>query len=178
MFLINEIKYKFNSKILIDISFNCIIDIDLVFPTNNGKVYTLKDLLDLKYNNNVIVGKNKSNNRIIKKICKLPKILIFTISRAILNQKLNESKLLYPENLNVKDYIEYIKNERFKKWDNTNYQLFAINLKVGNSQYSGHCCCYIIINNHWYLFNDKVVLQQKPNFTSENVVGLFYKKSK
>ena len=176
MFLVNEIRYKYNSNKLIDISFNSIIDIQLTFPTNNGKLYTLEDLLELKYNNNKYVGKNK--NRITKRICKLHKILIFTISRAILNQKLNQSKLLFPEALNVKNYIEYIRNERFKEWNNTNYKLFAINLKKGHSQYSGHCCCYIIINNNWYLFNDKEVLIEKPNFTSENVVGLFYKESK
>jgi ubiquitin C-terminal hydrolase len=176
MFLINEIEYKYNFGKLIDITFNSIIDIGLAFPTNNGKIYSLIDLLELKYNNTNIIGKN--NKGITKKICKLPKILIFTISRSILNQKFNESKLRYPETLNVKNYIEYIKNESFKEWNNTTYKLFAINDKIGNSQYSGHYVCYIIINKNWYLFNDKEVIQQKPNFTSENVVGLFYKESK
>lgn len=175
MFLINEIKYKYNPDVT-KISFNNIIDIELFFPTNNREKYSLNYLLKLKYNRRKIVGKN--NHEINEKICKLPKILIITISRAILNVKLNESKLEYPEILDMKNYIEYIKNKSFEKWNDTRYQLFGVNLKIGKSQYNGHYYSYIIINNKWYLFDDKRVVPEKPDFISENVVGLFYKKYK
>ena len=170
MFLINEIQYKYNPD-TINISFNNTLDIEVFFPNNNEKKYSLNYLLNLKYNHKTI---NKNNFQFEKKICKLPKILIITISRSILNHQLNKSKLEYPETLDMKNYVEYIENKSFKKWDNTNYKLFAINFKIGNSQYNGHYCSFIMVNNNWYLFDDKRVIKEKPDFVSENVVGLFY----
>ena len=169
MFVINEIKYKYKSKQSYDISFSSFLDIEICFPDNAQKDYSLKNLLDLKYGSNIF--KNEKICKIMKKICKLPKILIITISRSILNQELNKSKLKYPINLDFQEYYENIDDREIK----TNYELFGINLKCGNSKYNGHCFCYLNINNAWYVFEDKRVEKEEPRFSSENVIGLFYK---
>ena len=58
----------------------------------------------------------------------------------------------------------------------TTYKLFAINIRQGSTTYSGHCYCYVKIENDWICFNDSYAHYEKPNYCSNSVVGLYYVK--
>lgn len=169
MFVINEYRASYKSKNKLEYSFGSSLDIGIVFPINGKKQFSLEELLEQKFCN-----KNFENNykKKIRKICKLPNILIITISRAILGEKLNNYSLKFPNKLDISNYIDddFIQNC-------CKYKLFAINEKVGNSRNFGHYYCYIKINNRWCFVNDEKIIENiEVNFISKNVVGLFYTK--
>lgn len=157
-----------------NIIFNTSLYIELFFPKNNKVSYTLDNLLNFKYSNNSEKDEyieKKKGIKVIRKICRLPKILILNINRAIYGYHLINSKLNIPETLNLSNYID---NSIIEKNECTKYNLFAINEKVGHTKSNGHYFCYINIENSWYLFDDSYVIKTNPYFNSENVVGLFY----
>ena len=134
------------------------------------------DNIDNTDNINIINLENNSNskiyseNMIIKKIVSLPKILIISINRALLNNPLNSNSLTFDETLNMKNYID----EEIMKDSSANYKLFAINECSGYSKEYGHYYSYIKLNEEWFKFDDNNVGKKKPNFTSQFVVGLYY----
>ena len=144
----NKISYKNYSNNIFNFSY----DIHLSIPNNKKSIYKLEELLYEKYTN--------------IKIIKFPKILIITIDRTILNMEYNTKDIKYPYNLNMKKYS----NNDKKIW----YELFALNIKKGNSEDYGHYFCYIKINDIWYLFDDNRVIRQKPENTLGKIVGFFY----
>ena len=91
--------------------------------------------------------------------------LLFNV-HVILNMEYNTKDIKYPYNLNMKKYS----NNDKKIW----YELFALNIKKGNSEDHGHYFCYIKINDIWYLFDDNRVIRQKPENTLGKIVGFFY----
>lgn len=146
----NEFFSNYQNK-FINFSYELVLSLPEI---SNKKIY-LDCLLQKKYNN--------------CKIRKLPKILIITINRAILNERYNKKDIKYPHSLNMQKY--YYKSKTVK------YKLFALNKKKGNSEDNGHYFCNIKINGTWYLFNDSEVEQIKPENTPGDIVGLFYYKS-
>jgi len=168
MFIINEYISR-NEYNKLKYSFFCNLGIELVFPDEKKGIYNLEDLFDYKYSNG-------DNN---KKICNIPKILMITVLRAFANNKLNDSILKIPEELNISSYTD---KDLIKKNDCLKYKLFAINEKEGFSKEYGHYYCSIKLKNQWFLFNDKKVnLVEKMinnSYYSKNVVGLFYINSK
>ena len=179
MFIVNESENCFYQNENYNIKFNCTLHIELSFQENGEceklDKYSLKDLLYIKYitKKKEIEKKKDYYSEIDKsyKICKLPKILIITISRAEVGEKLKTKKLIIPKEINLSEYIDkdLINKRNFK------YKLFAINEKKGNSKSNGHYYCFIKIDDNWYLFDDEYVTKKTPNFTSKNAVGLFYK---
>lgn len=117
--------------------------------------------------------KNK-NYEYISKLASLPKILIISINRAIFKKGLYNNILKYEDILDVSKFVD-------KNIFNTNksieYKLYAINECSGYSVNSGHYYSYIKIKNKWYKFNDSLVTEWTPKFSSENVVGLYYIKN-
>lgn len=134
--------------------FSLELDIQLSFSYNNNYKYKLENLLAEKYES--------------MKIQKLPKILIFTIERAILGKKYNKNELEYPKELNMQKFSNKDKRIEYK------YKIFAINKKYGEDRNDGHYFSYIKINNIWYLFDDLNVKKEKPKKTFGDIVGLFY----
>ena len=179
MFLINEYKIFYVSNQVSNIRFDSSFQIELSIQNNRNNYldeYSLKDLLDFKFvtefeQKQNMYNNSLENNNFIAKLCKLPEILIITISRTILEEKFKNQKIKFPKIIDILDYID--KDLINKK--NTKYKLFGINEKSGNSKTSGHYYSYIYIDNKWYLFNDTETKQEEPNFASRNVVGLFYK---
>ena len=182
MFIVNESENYFYKNGNFNIKFNCLLHIELSFQKNDkyekSDKHSLKDLLYVKYitKKTEIEKKKNTYSEIDKtyKICKLPKILIITISRAEVGEKLKTKKLVIPKEINLSEYIDkdLINKRNFK------YKLFAINEKEGNSKSNGHYYCFIKIDDDWYLFDDEYVTKKTPNFTSRNAVGLFYKEFK
>lgn len=108
----------------------------------------------------------------IRKLLKLPKILIITINRAILEQPFNMNYLHFEKTLDIKQFLD--KDILDISNLNTEYTLYAINKCKGNTKDSGHYISYINIQDNWYKFNDENVSQSNPKFDSKYVVGLFY----
>lgn len=187
MFVVNECVTVYDDKNISNLIFNTSFDIELTFPLNSNneylKQYSLKDLLEFKFNtmfNNYIkIDKNCEDN--ITKICKLPKILIISIIRAIKNKDIKDliqSLLTFPKILNLKDYIDkelIFLHPEGKSDYNAKYILFAINEKSGDFDFNGHYYCHINIGNEWYKFMDENVKKSNLFFSSKKVVGLFYK---
>lgn len=180
MFLINE-SLTISQNNNINYRFSTNLDIELVFPKNKKGVYTLKELLCLKYNiNNKNCTKDIdfSNYKFLKikrGICKFPLVLIITISRSFIGNELNCSSLEFPEELDLSQFMDY---DLVREKQNLKYTLFAINEKIGYNKQFGHYICKIKEKDKWYKYNDIQVKEIFTNFnkqiTSKNVVGLFY----
>lgn len=178
IFVMNECEILFKNNIISNLIFNTSFDIELSFPTNKNKEYlneySLKDLLEFKYNNN---STKKSIKKDETKICRLPKILIISIIRTIIKKDFITSILNYPKTLDLKNYID---NDLIsfhsgnRKLVNTQYKLFATNNKNGNYENNGHYYCQIYIENNWFFFSDETVRKINIDYSSKNIVGLFY----
>lgn len=181
MFLINE-SLTINQKNNINFRFSTSLDIELVFPKIKKRIYTLKELLYFRYNiNTKNYSKNKgfNNNKYLiieKGICKIPTVLIITISRSFIENELNCSPLEFPEELDISEFVDY---DLINKNESLKYTLFSINEKIGDNKKFGHYICKIKEKDKWYIYNDwnvnsiKIDKQQ----ISKNVVGLFYIKN-
>jgi ubiquitin C-terminal hydrolase len=180
MFLLNE-SLTINQKNNINFRFSTSLDIELVFPKYKKDIYTLKELLNLKYNiNNMNYKKdnNSSSNKYLKTergICKYPIVLIITISRSFIGNELNCSSLEFPEELNLSEFMDH---DLIRKAQDLKYTLFSINEKIGDKKKFGHYICKIKEKDKWYIFNDTYVkdifIKVNKPLISNNVVGLFY----
>ena len=74
------------------------------------------------------------------------------------------------------DLEKYVDKKISDKIKNYEYTLFGVNMKLGESNKNGHYYCYTYINNDWHYFNDTEVYKETLNFSSKEVVGLFYRK--
>ena len=152
-----------------------LINLNNCWPFNNSedpKIGNIDNIDNINIINLEKKGYSKINseNMIIKKIVSLPKILIITINRALLNNPLNSNSLTFNEILDMKNYID----DQIMKDSSTNYKLFAINECRGYSKENGHYYSYIKLNEEWFKFDDSNVEKKKPNFNSQFVVGLYY----
>ena len=179
MFILNEslaISQKYNNIF----RFATSLDIELVFPKLKKNIYNLRELLYFKYNNNMNYTKNKDSNdnkylKIGRRICKIPIVLIITISRSFIGKEINCSSLEFPEELDLSEFMDY---DLVKKNQNFKYTLFSINEKIGDNKEFGHYICKIRKKDKWYIFNDSkvngVFVGVDRKLFSKNVVGLFY----
>ena len=103
-------------------------------------------------------------------IIKLPEILIFTLERYLGGT--NNVEIIPNKKLKMHKYI----NNSIKKNNNYEYELFAINIRFGNSPRSGHEICQIKIDNEWFIINDKTYYKEKLDKFTKNSYGLFYKR--
>lgn len=172
LFLFNETQIFCSLKNKkISISPNLHIELTLQKTMNNN--LTIENLLYDKYNME-IDNFDKPNQILIKsQLVTLPKILIITINRLLIGEKINNSILEFREILDLAQFIDKdLFNDQNK---NTKYHLYAIN-KCIHQKKNNHYLCSIKINNKWYLFNDKKVDNIKyPDIIAlDSVVGLFY----
>ena len=114
--------------------------------------------------------KNKIRFEDISKIIKLPEILVFTIERYI--GETNRIPIKPNERIDVKDYVEKSMNIK-----NTLYELFAINIRFGQSANFGHQICQIKKENNWFTLNDMSYPSiSHVNEYNSNSYGLYYRK--
>jgi ubiquitin C-terminal hydrolase len=105
------------------------------------------------------------------KIIKLPDILIFTLERY--QGPTNNVKIKPDEILNMKDYIDSSLDI-----ENTEYELFAINIRFGKTANFGHEICQVKRNGKWYEINDRYGEEIKNISHFDSSYGLFYRKIK
>ena len=115
--------------------------------------------------------KRKINAIAISKFVKIPEIFIFTLERYLIRNKV---PIEPDEKINIFDLVdESLSIDR----NDCYYELFAINIRLGNDLSFGHEICQIKENNNWYTINDKNYnLKNKEYY--EYSYGFFYKKMK
>ena len=124
-------------------------------------------------------GKNQMHCNICNKLCDTlystilysgPNYLIINLNRG--KGAIYECKVIFPEQLNLFNYITY-------KYGITAYELYAVICHLGPSSMSGHFVAYCRnrIDNKWYLYNDALVsLCNKPQQYTEGMPYiLFYR---
>lgn len=108
----------------------------------------------------------------ITKYVKIPEILIFTLERFF--GKHNKVKINPDTVLDISKYIDETIMDDNKQYL---YELFAINVRFGDTTNYGHEICVIKINNEWYEINDDVFKKiENLNKYNQYSYGLFYKK--
>lgn len=137
------------------------IELPVYVEETKGQYLDLIDLLNNKYIKN-------------KKIIKLPKILMITLLRAIINQPL----IMDIVKIHKKLYFEKYMDEDFGEYKgSTSYSLYALNIRLGYSKNSGHSYCYILLNNIWYKFDDLEVKFAELSWIEKDlpfVYGIYY----
>lgn len=139
-----------------------------------------EDLEEVKYkdmnNENINMPEICMNNNLeeineISKIIFLPKILIISFDRGIEGKDLISSFISFDEELELKEYID---KDLCDQNLGTKYYIFGINIREGNTKNFGHCYSYVKVNKEWICYNDSTVKKEKPSFTLNSVVGLYY----
>lgn len=173
----NQIRCKGCGGVIENYSFNQFIDFNIyldIFKTQTKFSIVLKENLGKEINVMMDCPYVHCNKELIlkerTKIIKLPNILIFTLERYF--DHTNNVLIEPDEIIDMKDYVD----ESLKK-ENTLYELFAINIRLGRTKNFGHQFCEVKINKQWYEINDDYIPIQK-NKPSSNYFnlssGLFY----
>ena len=163
-----------------NISFNFFIDINIYLDSIYGKC-KFSDVLqsnfgipgELTLECNFCKAENtiKSQTYFIK----LPDILIFTLERNLGNP--NKVPIIPNNTINMGQYLD--KN---LKIDSAEYELFAINIRLGSTINFGHEICHVKRNQIWYEISDtigKKLGTELPNdYYYDSSYGLFYRKIK
>ena len=100
------------------------------------------------------------------KIIKLPDVLIFTLERY--QGKNNNIKIEPDDKIEMKYYVDPSLNSI-----KTEYELFAINIRFGETQNSGHEICQVKRKNKWFEFNDTDRYPKTKDYNNYSY-GLFY----
>lgn len=148
---------------------------ELIFNKYEDYV-NLETLLQNKYNKDKTkLGQNQ--NIIIRKIINLPEILIISIYRKLSNERINTTRLLFKDTLDLKEYIDFDLFEDSNK--RTTYKLYAINECV-KTERNSHYICYIRLQNQWFIFDDDKKVKEINGLlqASPFIVGLFYQRDK
>ena len=103
------------------------------------------------------------------KIIKLPNILIFTLERYL--GPTNNVKIIPNETLDMKKYID-----SSLKVQNTEYELFAVNIRFGRNANFGHEICQVKRSKNWYEINDSDYKEIESYSHYDSSYGLFYRK--
>jgi ubiquitin C-terminal hydrolase len=156
-----------------EFSFSYFIDQNIYLDKINDKC-NFKSVLSENFGNynNLTMNCPKCDKEInIKeeiKFIKLPEILIFTLERYI--NKINNTLIEPDEIIDMKEYIDNSVN-----FGNTEYSLFAINIRFGKSNDFGHEICQVKRNGIWYEINDTGAYERIKEYNN-NSYGLFYKR--
>ena len=179
--LLNDENCQFGKETLIDNLFNYYES----YFFDNNKIQCANFFGDFNIELPVYMGDKKCqhldlkvllSNKYIKnrKIIKLPKILMITLSRAIINQPLIMDIVKIYKTINFKKYMD----EDFGEYKgSTSYSLYALNIRRGYSKNSGHSYCYILLNNIWFKFDDLEVKFAELSYIEKDlpfVYGIYY----
>ena len=163
-----------------NISFNFFIDINIYLDS----IYKKCNFSDVLQSNFGIAGELtlkcpfcREENTIKSQtyFIKLPDILIFTIERNLENP--NKVPIVPDNKINIEKYLD--KN---LKIDSSEYELFAINIRLGSTINFGHEICQVKRNKIWYEISDTLgnVLGTEllNDYYNDSSYGLFYRKIK
>ena len=123
-------------------------------------------------NNNLTMNCPRCKNEIIikenSKFIKLPEVFIFTLERF---QAGNNNVEIIPDDFIYMD--EYI--DQSLKGIKTKYELFAINIRLGETKNFGHEKCQVKRNEIWLEFDDETSDVKQKSYNKDSY-GLFYKR--
>ena len=139
-------------------------------------------LIGLKtFNKNIHLSKEKENSNNLNdkslniiKISSLPEILIISFIRGIEGKNIINSFVSFNDILEMRNYID---EDLYDIKLGTKYNLYSINIREGNEKSFGHCFSYVKVGKDWICFNDNHTNLEKPKFSLENVIGLYYIKN-
>ena len=111
----------------------------------------------------------KVNSKSISKFVKIPEIFIFTLERYL---EPNKVPIEPEERINIYDFVdESLKINKNQCY----YELFAVNIRLGNDISFGHEICHIKEKNVWFTINDSSYSIKEDEYYG-NSYGLFYKR--
>ena len=172
----SEGKCKYCKTKIDNYSFSYFIDFNLYLDEINSDCYFSKVLnSNIGEPNNLSMDCPKCKREINLKeyttFIKLPEVLIFTLERY--QGGTNDVEIKPdPKPINLQQYID--KN---LKVDCTNYELFAINIRLGKNVNYGHEICQVKRDGVWYEFNDRDGHEIKSTSHYDCSYGLFYRKT-
>ena len=115
---------------------------------------------------------NKIYLNTISKFVKIPEILIFTLERYVVRNKVP----VEPDDIiDIHDYVDQFLLDNNK--EDYKYELFAINIRIGRDTTFGHEICQIKEKDKWYTIDDNDSYQRQREFNDYSY-GLFYRKMK
>ena len=156
----NENSYFIDQNLYLDnIKYKC--DFKRVLNENYGNFNNL--ILNCPFCKQEITIKEET------KIIKLPEILIFTLERY--QGATNNVEIMPNETLDMNPYID-----KSLKSTNAFFELFAINIRLGNTKNYGHEICQVKRKGEWYEINDTIVKKINSISFFDSSYGLFYKK--
>ena len=107
----------------------------------------------------------------LSKFVKIPEIFIFTLERFLVR---NRTPIIPDKFINIYDLVDESSNISKNK---CNYELFAVNIRLGDDLSFGHEICHIKEKNDWYTINDMQSYIKNEEYL-ENSYGLFYRRIK
>ena len=114
--------------------------------------------------------KNEANLTEETKLINLPEILIFTLERY--KEGFNDILVIPDEFIDITNYLDDSIKLINTKYE---YELFAINIRFGQSIDSGHEICQVKRNGIWYEINDTSAYKRNKTYNN-NSYGLFYQR--
>ena len=155
-------------------SFSFFIDLNLYLDEINYRC-SFSEVLkkNIGMENNLIMDcpycKEEISLKETTKIIKLPEILIFTLERY--QGPFNDVEIIPNETLEMGQYID-----KSLKENETKYELFAINIRLGRNANFGHEICQVKRNMKWYEINDSIGRKINRIGYNDASYGLFYRK--
>ena len=169
--IINFYFYFYESQLIV--CNNKIVHVNYSGDVDNQLGFNLNDLNKKSRLNIIDLLKNKyskGNNKLIK----LPKILMITLLRAIINEPLIDTEVIPINEIDLKDFLD----KDFGDYSlPTKYSLYALNVCIGKYKRFGHYYSYILINNEWYKFDDLNVEKIDGNLINKDlpyIYGIYY----
>lgn len=166
---------KYCNRTIDNYSYSYFIDLNLYLDEIDGYNCSFAEVLDSNignYNNLTMdcPGCRKEINlKEITKFIKLPDVIIFTLERY--QGETNNVDIRPNEYISFNKYID-----QNLKVNCTDYELFAINIRYGQSAYFGHEICQVKRNGNWYEINDKNSKKIFGPSHNDCSYGLFYRK--
>ena len=163
-------------EMIIDYSFNYFIDQNL-YLDNIPDNCSFSKLLLLNLGDTINITSNcpKCGAEIClkeeTKLIKIPEIFIFTLER-YKNCINNNISIIPEETIDITNYLDDSVKAKDKKYE---YELFGINIRLGNTIDFGHEICQVKRNNIWYEMNDTLTYKRTRTYNN-NSYGLFYKR--
>lgn len=169
--IINFYFYFYESQLIV--CNNKIVHVNYCGDVDNQLAFNLNDLNKKSRLNIVDLLKNKyskGNNKLIK----LPKILMITLLRAIINEPLIDTEVIPINEIDLQDFLD----KDFGDYSlPTKYSLYALNVCIGKYKRFGHYYSYILINNEWYKFDDLNVEKVDEKLINKDlpyIYGIYY----
>ena len=157
-------------------SFNSFVD-HILYLNSITKKTKFSDLLrkNMAQKNRTSIKCPNCNEKIqansFSKFVKIPEIFIFTLERFLVR---NRTPIVPDEFINIYEFVDDSSKISNNK---CNYELFAVNIRLGDDLSFGHEICHVKEKNEWFTINDRQSYKKGEEYL-ENSYGLFYRRIK